>query len=59
TMATTIEQQTALDESLVPSTQRLRIRRSNFLLPPDIQSKEATLQVIYDILRNSPLFKAF
>nr|GFC68732.1 hypothetical protein [Tanacetum cinerariifolium] len=45
-MATTIEQQTALDESLVPSTQRLRIGRSNFRLPSDIQSKEATLQVI-------------
>nr|GFB35630.1 hypothetical protein [Tanacetum cinerariifolium] len=29
-MATTIEQQTALDESLVPSSQRLRIGRSSF-----------------------------
>nr|GEZ74795.1 hypothetical protein [Tanacetum cinerariifolium] len=45
-MATTIEQQTALDETLVPSSQRLRIGRSNFRLPSDIQSKEATLQVI-------------
>nr|GFB02871.1 hypothetical protein [Tanacetum cinerariifolium] len=58
-MATTIKQQTALDESLVPSTQRLRIGRSNFRLPSDIQSKEATLQVVYDVLRNSPLFRAF
>nr|GEW79077.1 retrovirus-related Pol polyprotein from transposon TNT 1-94 [Tanacetum cinerariifolium] len=58
-IATTIEQQTALDESLVPSTQRLRIGRSNFRLPSDIQSKEATLQVVYDVLRNSPLFRAF
>nr|GEZ16927.1 hypothetical protein [Tanacetum cinerariifolium] len=58
-MATTIEQQTALDESLVPSSQRLRIRRSNFRLPSDIQSKEATLQVVYDVLRNSLLFRAF
>nr|GEW50145.1 hypothetical protein [Tanacetum cinerariifolium] len=58
-MATTIEQQTALDESLVPSTQRLRIGRSNFRLPSDIQSKEATLQVVYDVLRNSPLFRDF
>nr|GFC88086.1 hypothetical protein [Tanacetum cinerariifolium] len=47
-MATTIDQQTALDESLVPSTQRLIIGRSNFRLPSDIQSKEATLQVVYD-----------
>nr|GEW63527.1 hypothetical protein [Tanacetum cinerariifolium] len=58
-MATTIEQQTALDESLVPSPQRLRIGRCNFRLPSDIQSKEATLQVVYDVLRNSPLFRAF
>nr|GFC31270.1 hypothetical protein [Tanacetum cinerariifolium] len=58
-MATTIEQQTAPDESLVPSSQRLRIGRSNFRLPSDIQSKEATLQVVYDVLRNSPLFGAF
>nr|GFB63100.1 hypothetical protein [Tanacetum cinerariifolium] len=58
-MATIIDQQTALDESLVPSTQRLRIGRRNFRLPSDIQSKEATLQVVYDVLRNSPLFKAF
>nr|GFA36905.1 hypothetical protein [Tanacetum cinerariifolium] len=48
-MATIIEQQTALDESLVPSSQRLRIGRSNFRLPSDIQSKEATLQVVYDL----------
>nr|GEW51748.1 integrase, catalytic region, zinc finger, CCHC-type, peptidase aspartic, catalytic [Tanacetum cinerariifolium] len=48
TMATTIEQQVALDEALVPSTQRLMIRRSNFRLPSDIQSKESTLQLIYD-----------
>nr|GFA85624.1 hypothetical protein [Tanacetum cinerariifolium] len=58
-MATTIEQQTALDESLVPNSQRLRIGRCNFRLPSDIQSKEATLQVVYDVLRNSPLFRAF
>nr|GEX74800.1 hypothetical protein [Tanacetum cinerariifolium] len=30
----------ALDEALVPSTQRLRIGRSNFRLPADIQSKD-------------------
>nr|GFA14676.1 hypothetical protein [Tanacetum cinerariifolium] len=47
---TTIEQQVALDEALVPSTKRL---------PSDIQSKESTLQVVYDVLRISPFFKAF
>nr|GEX05737.1 hypothetical protein [Tanacetum cinerariifolium] len=41
------------------SQKRLRIRRCNFRLPSDIQSKEATLQVVYDVLRNSPLFRAF
>nr|GFA38648.1 hypothetical protein [Tanacetum cinerariifolium] len=58
-MATTIDQQVALDEAIVPSTQRLRIGRSNFRLPSDIQSKESTLQVVYDVLRNSPFFRAF
>nr|GFA46740.1 hypothetical protein [Tanacetum cinerariifolium] len=52
-MATTIEQQVAMDEALVPSTKRLRIGRSNFRLPSDIQSKESTLQVVYDVLRRS------
>nr|GEX28268.1 hypothetical protein [Tanacetum cinerariifolium] len=58
-MATTIEQQVALDEALVPSAQRLRIGRSNFRLPSDIQSKEPTLQVVYDVLHRSPFFRAF
>nr|GFD02204.1 hypothetical protein [Tanacetum cinerariifolium] len=58
-MATTIKQQVALDVALVPFTQRLRIGRSNFRLPSDIQSKESTLQVVYDVLRNCPFFKAF
>nr|GFC55957.1 hypothetical protein [Tanacetum cinerariifolium] len=44
-MATTIEKQVALDEALVPIIKRLRIGRSNFRLPSDIQSKESTLQV--------------
>nr|GEZ80221.1 hypothetical protein [Tanacetum cinerariifolium] len=52
-MATIIEQQVALDEALVPSIQRLRIGRSNFRLPSDIHSKESTLQVVYDVLRQS------
>nr|GEU84712.1 hypothetical protein [Tanacetum cinerariifolium] len=49
----------ALDEALVPSTKRLRIGRSNFSLPSDIQSKESTLQVVYDVLRRCPFFQAF
>nr|GFC00356.1 hypothetical protein [Tanacetum cinerariifolium] len=58
-MATTIEQQVALDAALVSSTKRLRIGRNNFRLPSDIQSKESTLQVVYDVLRGCPFFKAF
>nr|GEZ53990.1 hypothetical protein [Tanacetum cinerariifolium] len=58
-MATTIEQQVVLDEAFVPSTKRLRIRKSNFRLTSDIQSKESTLQVVYDVLRSCPFFKAF
>nr|GEY20552.1 hypothetical protein [Tanacetum cinerariifolium] len=58
-MATKIEQQVVLDEALVPSTKRLRIGRSNFRVPSDIQSKESTLQVVYDVLRRCPFFKAF
>nr|GFC01005.1 hypothetical protein [Tanacetum cinerariifolium] len=57
-MATTIEKQVALDEALVPSTQRLRIERSNFRLPLDIQSKESTLQLVYDVLCRCLFFKA-
>nr|GEV09293.1 hypothetical protein [Tanacetum cinerariifolium] len=59
TMDTTIEQQVAMDEALVPSTQRLRIGRSNFRLLSDIQSKESTLQLVYDVLCRCPFFKAF
>nr|GFA94290.1 hypothetical protein [Tanacetum cinerariifolium] len=53
------DEEVALDKALVPSAQRLWIGRSNFRLPSDIQSKEPTLQVVYDVLRNSPFFKAF
>nr|GEU31992.1 integrase, catalytic region, zinc finger, CCHC-type, peptidase aspartic, catalytic [Tanacetum cinerariifolium] len=45
TMDTTIEQQVAMDEALVPHAQRLRIRRSNFCLLSDSKSKEFTLQL--------------
>nr|GEZ40166.1 hypothetical protein [Tanacetum cinerariifolium] len=58
-MATTIKQQVAMDEALVPSTQRLKIGRSNLRLPSDIQSKESTLQLVYDVIRRCPFFKAF
>nr|GEX88313.1 hypothetical protein [Tanacetum cinerariifolium] len=59
TVDTTIEQQAAIDEALIPHAQRLRIGRSNFRLLLDIKSKESTLQLVYDVLRICPFFKAF
>nr|GEW07144.1 hypothetical protein [Tanacetum cinerariifolium] len=58
-MDTTIDQQVAMDEALVPRAQRLRIGRSNFCLLSDVKSKESTLQLVYDVLRLCPFFKAF
>nr|GEU41655.1 hypothetical protein [Tanacetum cinerariifolium] len=58
-MDTTIDQQVAIDEALVPTVQRLRIGRSNFRLLSDIKYKESTLQLVYDVLHICPLFKAF
>nr|GEY54189.1 hypothetical protein [Tanacetum cinerariifolium] len=47
-MDTTIDQQVALDEALIPHARRLRIGRSNFCLLSNISSKESTLQLVYD-----------
>nr|GFA65102.1 hypothetical protein [Tanacetum cinerariifolium] len=59
TMDTTIDQQVAMDEALVPHAKRLRIGRSNFRLLSDIKSKESTLKLVYDVLRLTLLFKDF
>nr|GEX12288.1 hypothetical protein [Tanacetum cinerariifolium] len=59
TIDMTIDQQVALDEALVSHACRLRIGRSNFLLLSDISSKESTLQLVYDVMRQTPFFKAF
>nr|GEX02312.1 hypothetical protein [Tanacetum cinerariifolium] len=48
-----------MDEALVPHAKRLRIGMSNFRLLSDIKSKESTLQLVYDVLRLTPFFKAF
>nr|GEU79355.1 hypothetical protein [Tanacetum cinerariifolium] len=58
TMDTTINQQVAMDEALVPHAKRLRIGKSNFRLLSDIKSKESALQLVYDVLRLFPFFKA-
>nr|GEV15472.1 retrovirus-related Pol polyprotein from transposon TNT 1-94 [Tanacetum cinerariifolium] len=59
TMDTTIDQQVAMDEALVPHARRLRIGRSNFRLLSDIAYKESTLRLVYDVMRLTPFFKAF
>nr|GEX69217.1 retrovirus-related Pol polyprotein from transposon TNT 1-94 [Tanacetum cinerariifolium] len=59
TMDTTIDQQVAMDEALVPTAQRLNIGRRNFRLLSDIKSKESTLQLVYDVQCICPFFKAF
>nr|GEW42088.1 hypothetical protein [Tanacetum cinerariifolium] len=58
-MDMTIDQQVALDKALVPHVSRLRIGKSNFRLRSDITSKESTLQLVYDVLRLTPFYKAF
>nr|GEZ57587.1 hypothetical protein [Tanacetum cinerariifolium] len=45
-MDTTIDQQVAMDEALVPHAKRLRIGRSNFCLLSNIKSMESTLQLV-------------
>nr|GEX50104.1 hypothetical protein [Tanacetum cinerariifolium] len=46
TMDTTIDQQVAMVEALVPHAKRLRIGRSIFRLLSDINSKESTFQLV-------------
>nr|GFA91091.1 hypothetical protein [Tanacetum cinerariifolium] len=58
-MDMTIDQQVALDEALVPHTSRLRIGKRNFRLRSYITSNESTLQLVYDVLRLTPFYKAF
>nr|GEW59015.1 retrotransposon protein, putative, Ty1-copia subclass [Tanacetum cinerariifolium] len=55
----TIDQQVALDKALVPHASRFRIGKSNFRLRSDLKSKESTLQVVYDVLKLTPFYKAF
>ncbi|GJX25832.1 hypothetical protein Tco_0232128 [Tanacetum coccineum] len=58
-MDTTRAEQIALDDALVAPANRLKIGKSNFRLCSDLKSKEATLQVVYDVLKLTPFYKAF
>ncbi|GJX42777.1 hypothetical protein Tco_0257767 [Tanacetum coccineum] len=59
TMDITRDQQIALDDALVAPANRLKIGKSNLRLSSDLKSKEATLQVVYDVLKLTPFYKAF
>ncbi|GJU01988.1 hypothetical protein Tco_1112326 [Tanacetum coccineum] len=59
TMDITRAEQIALDDALVAPANRLKIGKSNIRLSSDLKSKEATLQVVYDVLKLTPFYKAF
>ncbi|GJS29877.1 hypothetical protein Tco_0490497 [Tanacetum coccineum] len=48
-----------MDDALVAPANRLKIGKSNLRLSSDLNSKEATLQVVYDVLKLTPFYKAF
>ncbi|GJR82085.1 hypothetical protein Tco_0152870 [Tanacetum coccineum] len=58
-MDITRDQQLALDDALVAPANRLKIGKSNLRLSSKLNSKEATLQVMYDVLKLTPFYKAF
>ncbi|GJR71225.1 retrovirus-related pol polyprotein from transposon TNT 1-94 [Tanacetum coccineum] len=59
TIDITRDQQIALDDALVTPANRLKIGKSNLRLSSDLNSKEATLQVVYDVLKLTTFYKAF
>ncbi|GJZ68520.1 hypothetical protein Tco_0631760 [Tanacetum coccineum] len=58
-MEISIVDQIALDDALVAPAGRLKIGKCNLRLSSDVTSKEATLQVVYDVLKLTPFYKAF
>ncbi|GKB38295.1 hypothetical protein Tco_0883237, partial [Tanacetum coccineum] len=48
-----------LDDALVAPANRLKIGKCNLRLSSYLKSKEATLQVVYDVLKLIPFYKAF
>ncbi|GJS03729.1 hypothetical protein Tco_0320237 [Tanacetum coccineum] len=51
--------QIALDDALVSPANRLKIGKSNLRLSSDLKYNEPTLQVVYDVLKLTPFYKAF
>ncbi|GJX34722.1 hypothetical protein Tco_0246279 [Tanacetum coccineum] len=58
-MKISIADQISLDDALVAPADRLKIGKCNLRLSSDVTSKEATLQVVYDVLKLTPFYKAF
>ncbi|GJZ46766.1 hypothetical protein Tco_0600598 [Tanacetum coccineum] len=58
-MDITRDQQIALDDALAAPANRIKIGKSNLQVSSDLSSKEATLQVVYDVLKLTPFYKAF
>ncbi|GJW71460.1 hypothetical protein Tco_0128377 [Tanacetum coccineum] len=58
-MDITKAEQIALDDALVAPANRLKIGKCNLRLSSDLKSKEVTLQVVYDVLKLTPFYKAF
>ncbi|GJU34134.1 hypothetical protein Tco_1182488 [Tanacetum coccineum] len=58
-MDITRAEQIALDDALVAPANRIKIGESNLRLSLDLKSKEATLQVVYDVLKLTRFYKAF
>ncbi|GJW50446.1 hypothetical protein Tco_0091797 [Tanacetum coccineum] len=54
-----LKDQITLDDALVAPANRLKIGKCNLRLSSDVTSTEATLQVIYDVLKLTPFYKAF
>ncbi|GJW35600.1 hypothetical protein Tco_0058520 [Tanacetum coccineum] len=52
-------QQAVRDEKLVPSADRVKISATNMRIESTVPQKEETFQVILDIIKASPCFKAF
>ncbi|GJY41341.1 hypothetical protein Tco_0428611 [Tanacetum coccineum] len=55
-MEISIADQIALDDALVAPADRLKIGKCNLRLSSDVTSKEATLQVVYDVVKLTSLF---
>ncbi|GKE91005.1 hypothetical protein Tco_1572100, partial [Tanacetum coccineum] len=58
-MEISMADQIALDDALVAPDNRLKIGKCNLRLSSDVTSKEATLQVVYGVLKLTPFYKAF